>query len=211
MTMVTNRRAPTGRRERKKTQVRERILAVALELFSRHGLDAVTVEHIADVADLGKGTIYNYFPTKEDIVVAFMADLELRVQARVTRLTASTGSLESLLTGFVRHQFQLKKPYHAFVRVMLGQMLQRTPQYMPYLVEMQKAIDPNLQRIFDGAQDRGLIRARVSAPDFIFAFKTLHFGLSAVWAMEGPPFRQTNLVARSAIRIFCQGLEAHSS
>jgi hypothetical protein len=129
----------------------------------------------------------------------------------VTRLTASTGSLESLLTGFVRHQFQLKKPYHAFVRVMLGQMLQRTPQFMPYLVEMQKAIDPNLRRIFEGAQDRGLIRAAVSAPDFILAFKTLHFGLSAVWVMEGPPFRETDRVVRSAIRIFCQGLEAQSS
>jgi AcrR family transcriptional regulator len=34
------------------------------------------VEHIADVADVGKGTIYNYFATKEDIVVAFMADLK---------------------------------------------------------------------------------------------------------------------------------------
>ena len=73
--MVTHHAAPPGRRERKKTQVRKRILAVALELFARHGLDAVTVEHIADVADLGKGTIYNYFPAKEDIVVAFMADL----------------------------------------------------------------------------------------------------------------------------------------
>jgi AcrR family transcriptional regulator len=209
--MVTNQSAAPGRRERKKTQARARILAVALELFARHGLEAVTVEHIADVADVGKGTIYNYFPTKEDMVVAFMADLELRVQAQVTRLTESTGSLETLLTRFVRYQFQLKKPYHAFVRVMLGQMLQRSSDFMPYLLDMQPAIDRNLQRLFDGARDRRLLRASLSAPEFIFAFKTLHLGLSAVWAIEGPPFRQTEASVRSVVRMFCQGIEAPSA
>ena len=47
-----------------------------MTLFSRRSLDAVTIDEIAAAADVGKGTIYNYFATKEDIVVAFMADLE---------------------------------------------------------------------------------------------------------------------------------------
>ena len=50
-------------------------------VFPEHGFGDVTVEHIADVADIGKGTIYNYFDTKEDIVVAFMVDVERKVQA----------------------------------------------------------------------------------------------------------------------------------
>jgi len=66
MTMVTSN---PSRRARKKAAARERIIATAMELFSRHGLEGVTVEHIADVVDLGKGTIYNHFKTKEDIVV----------------------------------------------------------------------------------------------------------------------------------------------
>ena len=90
-------------------------------------------------------------------------------------------------------------------------MLQRSADFMPYLVEMQPAIDRNLQRLFDGARDRGLLRAGLSAPEFIFAFKTLHLGLSAVWAMEGPPFRHSDALVRSLVRMFCRGLEAPSS
>ena len=73
MTMVES------RRERKKIAARAQILSTAIDLFSRRGLDAVTIDEIAAAADVGKGTIYNYFATKEDIVVAFMADLEARM------------------------------------------------------------------------------------------------------------------------------------
>src|ERR1700735_3615427 len=100
MTVVTSSTEP--RRDRKKAAVRAHILATAIQLFSRHGLDSVTVEQIADAADIGKGTIYNYFSTKEDIVVAFMADFETRVQAKVRRLSTSKGSFESILAGFIR-------------------------------------------------------------------------------------------------------------
>jgi len=68
-----------SRRERKKIAARAQILSAAIDLFSRRGLDAVTMDEIAAAADVGKGTIYNYFATKEDIVVAFMADLEARL------------------------------------------------------------------------------------------------------------------------------------
>lgn len=59
MTMVNS------RRDRKKIATRSQILAAAIDLFSRRGLDAVTIEEIAAAADVGKGTIYNYFATKE--------------------------------------------------------------------------------------------------------------------------------------------------
>lgn len=177
-----------------------------MELFSRDGLEAVTVEHIADMADVGKGTIYNYFPAKEDIIVAFMAELERRIQTEVARLAPTADSLEDLLNAFVRHQFQLKAPHHAFVRVMLGQMFQRTEEFRPYMAEMQKAIDPNLDRLFRGARARDLVAVEVTAPEFIFAFKTLQLGLTAVWAIEGPPFRLADQVTKSAIRFFCKGL-----
>src|SRR5215472_4591903 len=107
MTMVIK-QTNDARRARKKAQARERIVATAMELFSRHGLDGVTVEHIADVADLGKGTIYNYFQTKEDIVVAYMVAKEFEVQSRLARLAASKGSLVSLLTEYLQIQFRLK-------------------------------------------------------------------------------------------------------
>jgi TetR/AcrR family fatty acid metabolism transcriptional regulator len=209
MTMTTNVKAPL--RQRKKAAVRAKIIATAVELFSRHGLVEVTVEHIADVADVGKGTIYNYFATKEDIVVAFMADLEAKIQARPGRSVISRGSLGSILTEFVRYQFRLKRPYHPFVRVFLGQMFVRTEQFLPYMVEMQKAIDPPLEELFRSLQARGVMRKDVQIAQLIPVFKTIHLGLTALWAVEGPPFRGTEMVLKQEMKLFCEGLENRKS
>ncbi len=46
---------------------RERILMAALKVFSRKGFHRVKVEEIAQEAEIGKGTIYEYFESKEDI------------------------------------------------------------------------------------------------------------------------------------------------
>lgn len=198
-----------SRRERKKGAARARIIATGIELFSRHGLDAVTVDHIADVADIGKGTLYNYFETKEDIVVAFMADIETKVQAKIAKLTWPGKSLESILIEFLRLQFRLKKPYHRFVRVFLGQMFMRTEQFRPYMTGMQPAIDAPLEALLRGLQKRRLMRPGVNIPELIVTFKVIHMGLSALWAVEGPPFRMTDKVLRHEIKLFCKGLEAH--
>ena len=208
MTVVTKK--ITLRRERKKAAIRAHILSTAIQLFSQHGLDSVTVDQIADAADIGKGTIYNYFSTKEDIVVAFMVDFETRVQAKVRRLVTSKGSLESILAGFIRFQFQMKKPYHQFVRVFLGQMFLRTGQFLPYMVEMQKAIDPPVEALFRGLQERGLIRKDVHPPELVLIFKTIHLGLTALWAVEGPPFLFTENTLKQEIKLFCQGLRTNS-
>ena len=95
------------RRQRKKDAVRSLILATAIELFSTHGIDEVTVEQIADAADVGKGTIYNYFQTKEDIVVAFIVDFERQVQSKLHSFTSSKRRLDAILTEFIRFQLQV--------------------------------------------------------------------------------------------------------
>src|SRR5216683_6160125 len=103
MTPVTN--TDKSRRARKKAAVRARIVTAGIELFSRYGIADVTVDQIAEAADVGKGTIYNYFQTKEDIVVAFMVDLERTVQARVRDFKSRQRSVAGVLINFVRAQF----------------------------------------------------------------------------------------------------------
>ena len=58
-----------GLRERKKEQTRQRIAAVALRLFTERGFDAVTVNEIAEAAEVAKATLFAYFPTKESLVL----------------------------------------------------------------------------------------------------------------------------------------------
>ncbi|GAB3832432.1 TetR/AcrR family transcriptional regulator [Kribbella italica] len=56
-----------GRRERKKQQTRQVISDVATRLFLERGFDAVTVAEVAKAADVAVQTVFNHFPTKEDL------------------------------------------------------------------------------------------------------------------------------------------------
>ena len=58
-----------GLRERKKLEVRERIAGAAFRLFSESGFDNVTVAEVAAAAETSVQTVFNYFPTKEDLLL----------------------------------------------------------------------------------------------------------------------------------------------
>jgi AcrR family transcriptional regulator len=57
-----------GLRERKKQRTRELIAETARTLFAERGFEEVTVAEIARAADVAETTVFNYFPTKEDLV-----------------------------------------------------------------------------------------------------------------------------------------------
>jgi AcrR family transcriptional regulator len=210
--MTVVKKAVESRRDRKKTMTRRRIVETGIRLFAEHGIEAVTVDQIAAAADIGKGTIYNYFQTKEDIVVAFMVDLERTVQARVRTVAASAErSVADTLIDFVQSQFKFKKRYHAFVKVFLGHMFTHTAQFFPYMVEMQTVVDPTLQALFRDLQQRGRIRADVDLDELVLVFKTKHLGFTALWAIEGPPFTQTTRLVERDLTLFCEGLEGRRS
>lgn len=60
-----------SRRERKKKETREKIFSNAMQLFRLQGFTATSVDQITQQADVGKGTFYNYFSTKEAVVLEF--------------------------------------------------------------------------------------------------------------------------------------------
>jgi AcrR family transcriptional regulator len=65
-----------GLRERKKQQTRELIAETARGLFTERGFERVTVAEIARAADVAEQTVFNYFPTKEDLVYWRMESFE---------------------------------------------------------------------------------------------------------------------------------------
>lgn len=195
-----------SRRIRKRELLRGRIVSEAVRLFSEQGIDAVTVEQVAEAADVGKGTIYNYFETKEDIVVAFMVDLERTVQGRLRAFRSRKRAAAGVLVDYVLTQFEMKRPYHAFVRVFLAHMFLRTEQFLPYMAEMQKVIDPPLEALFQSLRRRGVIRTDTPLRELVLVFKAMHLGLTALWAVEGPPFTQSERTVERQVRLFCEGL-----
>jgi len=68
--------AGVGLRERKKQQTRELIADTARSLFAERGFDDVTVADVARAADVSEVTVFNYFPTKEDLFFGRMQFFE---------------------------------------------------------------------------------------------------------------------------------------
>src|SRR6266480_4488365 len=87
-----------GLRERKKQQTRDSIAQTARRLFGERGFDAVTVEEVAGEAEVSRKTVFNYFPTKEDL---FYSGMEL-FEARLLDAIRTRKPGESILAAFAR-------------------------------------------------------------------------------------------------------------
>jgi AcrR family transcriptional regulator len=87
-----------GLRERKKEQTRQHIAETARRLFLERGFDAVTVAEVARETDVSVGTVFNYFPTKEDLFYSGMEVFEEQLIDSVRDRPAG----ESVLAAFRR-------------------------------------------------------------------------------------------------------------
>jgi len=88
-----------GRRERNKREKRERILAAAHKLFRKNGFAATTLQQIADLADVGFGTLYLYTKSKEDLLVQVFA---VDMHAVIDESFAAARATRPLPAQFVR-------------------------------------------------------------------------------------------------------------
>jgi AcrR family transcriptional regulator len=86
----------TGRRELKKQQTRQRLADEAARLFAEHGYDAVSVSDVAKAAGVAEQTVYNYFPTKPDLVLDRADELLERSRRAVAERSPSLTPADSL-------------------------------------------------------------------------------------------------------------------
>jgi AcrR family transcriptional regulator len=87
-----------GLRERKKELTRELIADAARRQFAERGFDAVTVAQVARAANVSEVTVFNYFPTKEDLFYGGMQFFEEQLLDAVRKRTPG----ESVLDAFRR-------------------------------------------------------------------------------------------------------------
>jgi AcrR family transcriptional regulator len=87
-----------GLRERKKAQTRQVIADTARRLFSERGFEHVSVAEIARAADVSPPTVFNYFPTKEDLVYSGLETFE----EELLQAIRDRGEGETVLVAFGR-------------------------------------------------------------------------------------------------------------
>lgn len=114
-----------GRRERKKIQTRELIAETARRLFAERGFDHVSIAEIARQADVSETTVFNHFPTKEDLVYWRMNTFEDELLAAIRQRTSG----ESILTAFGR-----------FVLAPRGLLAQTDPDAVEQLADLTRMI-----------------------------------------------------------------------
>jgi AcrR family transcriptional regulator len=87
-----------GLRERKKLRTRQLIAETARRMFAEYGFEAVPVAAVARAAEVSEATVFNYFPTKEDLVYQGMEVFEAELLAAISNRPAG----ESFAAAFGR-------------------------------------------------------------------------------------------------------------
>jgi AcrR family transcriptional regulator len=95
--------APPGLRERKKQRTRQLIADTARRLFADRGFDAVTVTEIAREAEVAPATVFNYFPTKEDLFYSRLEAFEEELLTAIRERPPGQGVLDAF-AGFLLGQ-----------------------------------------------------------------------------------------------------------
>lgn len=100
--------ARSDRKQREFEQREQDILDAALALFSRSNWETVTIEQIARTADVGKGTVYKHFASKDELLFRLMLRF---YQGLLLRLQADMQGDEEFLARF-RRIFEIAFRYH---------------------------------------------------------------------------------------------------
>ena len=179
--------------QRKRSRRMQEILGVAAQLFGERGYEAVTVEEVAARLDVTKGSIYYYFPSKDELGTAAIETLGDDWTGRLEQLPAARqGSASSRLRALITAQVTIAvRDYPAALGLFL------VPQELP---EPQRARIKELRRRHDGVF-RAVVEDGVAAGEFTVtsvdtALRCMHAAMSQapVWCAGLPGRRLTAAV-----------------
>lgn len=193
----------SGRRERKRTETRERIFRAAMQLFGSRGFFNTTVEDITEAADVGKGTFFNYFPNKEQ-VFGVLYDIQL-AKVGAARKSAESGalSLHDLLRNFVHAIAEEpgKNPLIASGLVVTVISNEKVREMHLETMERGRQIMGEVLKL---GQHRGQIRRDITPHELVLALQELLIGTILLWSVHP----SSNLKKRldAAFEIYWSGI-----
>jgi AcrR family transcriptional regulator len=174
--------ATTTLRERKKAATRHALHEAVLRLAIAHGLDAVTVDAIAEEANVSKRTFSNYFANKED---ALLYGDRLRVEALLDEIRSRPpreSAWEALTRGTATRYERLDQVDPGWLAQL--QLIRRHPSLLAQQHAAQAALERELaQEIIARLPDPSIVHARIMAATFLATLRTVH----SMWIEDPAP------------------------
>jgi AcrR family transcriptional regulator len=175
---------PSNRRKRQSLERRERLFRAALDLFARQGFAETTVEDITNAADLGKGTFFNYFPSKEHILLAF-AEMQLgKLRSAADEARAKNEPTKVFLRSLGARMTQEPMRNPAIIRILLKAFLTDSP-VRESVMDLQNRVIAIHTEIIRLGQQRGEIRDDLPPEVLANVFRQTVFGTLLIWSLYG--------------------------
>src|ERR1700731_3239829 len=172
------------RRQRRSAETRERLFRAALRLFADKGFAETTVADITDAADVGKGTFFNYFPSKEHILVAF-SDMQLsKLQATVDEMRDKHVPMRKFFRDMTLRMTQEPARAPDVVRAILQANL-TSSSVRSVMRERSARSEALLTQLVQIGQERGEFRRDVPALELAQVFRQTIFGTLLMWSLYG--------------------------
>jgi len=175
-------RVQPGRRERRRRETRERIFRAALRLFAQRGFLATKIEDITEAADVGKGTFFNYFPSKEHLLVAF-AEMQMAKAQAVVGTFPGHPTYHELMRRLLPVIAEEPGQSAALVRSILAAALLNTPARRVMRRNFMRRFLPFQTSLLDAGQQRGEVRDDRKAPELAQHVLRNFLGTLFLWAL----------------------------
>jgi len=177
----------------------------AVELFSRKGFAQTTVEEITTAADVGKGTFFNYFPSKEHVLGFLVRRQQGTVQHHQTLaregMTASAEVLTSLGRSLLRLPGKSPQMARSLISAFLG-----NAEVREYIMREMSVGRRWIAEIIRLGQQRGELSEELPPAALARTFQRAVMGTALMWALD--PSSPLDKQFGNTMQIFLSGLNA---
>jgi TetR/AcrR family transcriptional regulator, repressor of fatR-cypB operon len=158
---------PLSRRERERQVRRKAMLEAALAVFAEHGFEQATIDQVAERAEFGKGTLYNYFPGgKEAILVALFEEMYEGLRSAITQHLAPDNVQQAetrdvfrcLVARLVGHFAQNRDAFLLLMKEAHRLMLGQDPKVVGWLMMRRDAAIGEMVPAIEAAMAAGHIK-----------------------------------------------------
>lgn len=146
------------KREIKREKKRERILEAAAELFSTKHYHEVMMDDVAKLISVAKGTVYNYFTSKEELYFTIMhTRMESLLSILRQKIESEQNSIDSLRT-FVVHLYMFMMKHRKFFLIYQRETLNKQNSFCEDMLSLEKQMKQMIMQIISKGEAEGVFR-----------------------------------------------------